>query len=231
MKSNKFAAIVFVIVIVAVSCVSAFGQTPGSTSLNNTIDLPGFHFGYDTTSAGGKINFNANMSNMDRLSGVSIGLSRDQSDPTGGWVYANFWGTVGDVPVAMDWQSQSTYVSRHGFEYSAGVSLGSYQEILDWPKDGDPVYGNWMSSGSAYATLFNVTPTSANMNYTEYVCDSDGVLYTCYNGSVEWRVEFGSSESAAMYGAVGQTSVPEPATLSLLVLGGFSLLARRRQRQ
>jgi hypothetical protein len=209
----------------------AFGQTAGSTNLWSSIDEPGFHFSYDTSSAGGKTDFYANMGNSDRIASVSVSVNRDSNDPMHGWVNANFCGIVGEVPGAMEYQGQSMNIGRHGVQYSSNVGLSAYQEIISWPieKDGEPIYGEWMSSANASVTLFDVTPTWANMNYSEYTDNWSNITY--FNGNVQWQVEFSSESAARAYGSFGTTSVPEPATMSLLVIGGIASVIRRRRRQ
>lgn len=222
----------FCVLVLALLCLlsttaSAAGMNAPVNNLWGNIDLPGFQFNYGTSSAGGKTNFDAGMTNSDRLSSVNVSISHDSTDPTRGWVNANFYGILGDQPVPMQYQSQSADINRHGVQYGYYISLGAYQEIVSWPtdKDGTPIYGDWLSTGNVSVTLFDVTPTWARCNYDEYLDEWSGTKY--FSGNVNWEVEFNSTSYDSL-GTVSST-VPEPCTMTVLASGAL-LLWRKRHR-
>lgn len=226
-----------VVMCVALVALMSFGTFVSSAeavevainNLSSSIDLPGFNFSYSTYTADGKTDFSAYMTNSDRISTVSAFLEHDTSDPAYGWVNVAFYGTVGDTPGVMDQQGQRMDVNRHGVGYGAYVSLGSYQEtIWPYPIGAEPQLGDWLSQGWGSVTLSDVTPTWSDCNYSENTDPWSGDTY--FNGLARWHVRFDSLDVADAYSNLGQVSVPEPATMSLLGLGLLGIIARRRRR-
>jgi len=241
-----FVSILVVLVVVLFLSASAFGAAGGGgddgvqrTNLSSSISEPGFGFYYGTYSADGETNFSAGMTNSDRIGNVNVSVQRDSINPTHGWVYANFSGIVGDPAVKMNWMNQSTNINRHGVQYNSYVSLGSHQEII-WPIEkaaggGEPIFGDWLSSGNASMTLSDVSPTYANMDYSEYIDEWSDTTH--FNGTVRWELDFNSMDAAMAYSGIAPTSVssqpvPEPSSFAMMMLGviGFGLAIRFRRR-
>jgi len=237
MKKNK--NLVWIVTVMAAliteTSFGAGGSSSQSSGLWSSIDLPGFNFGYGTSINGETTNFTASMSNVDRIGNVNISVSHDGNDPSRGYVFACFSGVVGDPAEKMDYMSQSTNFNRRGVYYSSNVGLSSYQQTTSWI-DGQPIYGDWMSNGSASLSLMDVTPTWATMSYNEFSDQYSGNTY--YNGYVQWQLDFDSSETAAMYTNFVPTSigtispVPEPSTIALIISGiaAIGIWAWRKKR-
>jgi len=211
------------------------GGSSQSSGLWSSINLPGFDFYYGTSENGEMTSFNAGMNNTDRISNVNITVSCNATDPSRGYVFASFSGIVGDPAAEMDYMSQSTNFTRRGVYYSSNVGLSSYQQVTSWI-DGQPIYGDWMSSGNVNLSLMDVTATSATMNYNEFTNQYSGNTY--YNGYVEWQLDFNSPAAAAMYTSFVPTSVgpiapvPEPSTIALIISGiaAIGIWAWRKKR-
>lgn len=230
------------VVLITVATILLFSSS-ASADLGNHVNLPGLNFGYDTYQQyDGRTTFSSSLSTLDQIDRSWVSLSKDTNNPNQGYIMINFSGTVGSPVAHRTWQNSSMSMNYRGLDINTNIGIGAYQEVIGWTpigNDGEkggqsPIFGNWMSEADGSVTVNNVSLLSSTGEYNEYTFYGDAGIQTNFSGYAQFYVSFDSPAAAAMFDSLGSTEVyavtPEPATLSLLVLGAIGLIRRRRQR-
>ena len=236
-----------IVVVVAALVIGSFGgtQVAQADNINTSVNLPGLNFSMNSyTQWNGDMTFSASTSSLDRVSGASVSFGINPYDPLQGWVWMNFNGIEGVPATKVGEQSGSMDINYRGFRVSTDVSLGSYQEIVDWTPptvDGGyetPVYGNWWSTANASVTLSGIVSVIYDGGCEDYPNgggkgDGPVISETDFLTYAQFRVTFDNLSDAALFGSLGSiqvvaTPTPEPAAMSVLALGAIGLIRRRR---
>lgn len=157
------------------------------------------------------------------LAGSNFGGNNESSTEGALWnfnYYLKIEGTNGAMPVLADYQINLYYDFDTGYDTPIG-SLG----VID-------VTNSILASPDPNATLLE---GSENLNFS-YLATSVPGFITAPSGSFDpnalGEYNFGIQVSRAGWGietvAMDVQVIPEPATLSLLLLGGIALIKRRR---
>jgi len=235
--------------LVALAVLTVSSSAFADSSVGNDIQMPGLSFSYQSNTNNGITYFGAYLTNSAQITSAYTSVSHDQNDNLG-WVTMSFGGTITPA-TAIDYQSQSMSVNRHGVSASSYASIASYQQYTSYdPNTGQPIgIGATVSSGNAGVTLQDVTVLSGTANYNEYPEQSGGkgvvmadmpvTPMVSWSAFVRLQVSFNNDTSAALSGSLGSVGVtapatvatPEPASLGVLGFGALAMLARRRRRR
>ena len=214
----------------------------GTGSTSSYVDLGDVRYSVGT-SGGTNQGFYLDLStSCGVINNASVGIHRNSTDSLNGTVEMYVSGVLDVSPTLVDWKSQSTNVQRRGgFNLSTYAGIGSYQPAYG---SGDPAvwtYGDIFSTANLNASLSSVVGiTYSYANYREEDAyqwtwiDWNDVVHTMdeparFWMNANWNVQFADMTSAAMAFGMGATSVPEPATMSLLALGMMGFIARRKR--
>jgi hypothetical protein len=154
--------------------------------------------------------------NMNGGGGSDFGIhlvTSDSANPTTAVDRVRVFHTAGDVIPA----SAATNVSVNAWHHLVFTRDGS--NVATLYLDGAPV-----ATGTDTQTLTSATPLLALAQKTS------GSLNRAFKGNIDEFAFYGSALTPAQVSAHYAAVVPEPASLSLLGVGSFAVLARRRRR-
>jgi hypothetical protein len=182
-------------------------------------------------------NYNLNGSMHTQTSAVDnagIGRYTNISDKTVR-VYMDFSGTEGTAPASTLQGSQGISGTANGIQFYMDVSTG-YYELWGDGKGLAPAPALYEAYGYGYLS-FSTSESlivNGNADFGTWISDYDEILTAHSYFNPHWDFTFptikGAGEFSKGLEAVGfyPATVPEPASLSVLAIGGMCLLTRRR---
>lgn len=214
------------------------GTSTSSTSpswLSQYFDFGDVRGGY-STNIDGNVNMNAYLS---ASSGVIT--SCNTSVYKQGWmdvegrtyfqVNVNFSGNYDSLPTDTNGLNQSNQASHRGVTINENSGLYSYQE---WQSgDIDVPTGPFWSNGNGNVALspFTVTNVDGNFRDNTWIDTWNNITHNDFSYNVNWSGYTEDAVAAGMFGTIAPTTIPEPATMSLLAIGAIGLIARRHKKQ
>ena len=141
--------------------------------------------------------------------------------------YTQLDGASYDIRIYEDWtegQPGTLLAQKTGTIDLEGFHVIDLDEPVEAGADGDFVVYLRITNGGTYMLAYD----AAIAGYSSSSTASAGESYYSFNGT-SWTDLWGWDPTANF--SIKAYTTPEPATLSLLVLGGLSLLRRRRRRK
>lgn len=214
--------------------------TVQSGNMSQQFDLGDIHGGYSTNMYENNVSLNANIGGQHKIDNVGVSFSPQywyNYEPDGTYMrtqhgYAismNLSGRILPLNISdLGSQSNSNSFNARGVNITENTNLDVYQ----WANNGS----NPLEAGAqCYVGISNFAITSANGNYNEwtYTLDTDDPIkpspVTAFSYNVIWYGDFLPGMGPSGFTPNMSSSVPEPATMSLLALGTMGIIARRKR--